>query len=88
VAIVGDKPDHGIRVRLERTARGYDGTATTKDARWSISIVIDDDGEVDVTGDAPDDVRERVRLIVRVEARNAKASGANLPRSIQRWRAT
>lgn len=87
MGIAKEIPDHGIRVRLERNAGGYEGTATTKDAKWNVACAIDADGEVTVTSEAPSAVSERVRLMVRIEARNAKAAGARLPRVIQRWRA-
>jgi len=87
LSVASEKPDHGIRVRLERSRDGYDGVVTTKDERWTIAAAIDEAGDVTVTGDAPEDVRERVRLMVRIEARNAKSAGTTLPRVIQRWRA-
>ncbi len=87
MGIAKEIPDHGIRVRLERTASGYAGTATTKDAQWNVTCAIDDVGEVTVSSDAPSAVSERVRLMVRIEARNAKAAGVRPPRVIQRWRA-
>jgi hypothetical protein len=51
--IVGDHPEHGVRVALERPHAGgppwrYEGDAFTRDARYALSVTVEANGEVDV----------------------------------------
>lgn len=87
MAIVGDRPSHGMRLRLvlDRSGRHYDGTATTPDAQWRIAAAIDDDGAVTIDTRAPAEIADYARRVVRIAVRNA--AGARSPRVIQRWRA-
>jgi hypothetical protein len=85
--IVGDRPTHGVRLRLllDRSGRRYEGTATTRDAQWKVVAAIAEDGTVTVDTAAPAEFAEYARRVVRVAARSAE--GARPPRLIQRWRA-
>jgi hypothetical protein len=93
MAIVGEKPESGVRVRIERAPRNetgsseYAGTVTTPDEQWNVSAAIDAAGDVKITSDAPASVIEKVRLLVRTAVRHASDGGAPLPRVIHRWRA-
>jgi hypothetical protein len=95
MAIVGGRPEEGLRLELERPRAGgppwiYDGDAVTKDARFPMRAVVAEDGGVTVTLDAaaPAGVAERARLIVRTAYKHAKADDASAPppRRIVRWR--
>ena len=89
--IIGDHPEVGIRFVLDRGPEGppylYEGAAFTPDQRFSLTIVVETDGTVKVEGDAPPDVREKARLMVRTMVRHAQDEGGAPPRRIMRWRA-
>lgn len=72
-----------LRLVLDGSKQAYEGTATTPDAQWSVRVDIDGD----VKTDAPEEVAEYTRRVVRIAAKNAKADGVAVPRTIQRWRA-
>jgi hypothetical protein len=74
-----------LRLVLDGSKQAYEGTATTPDAQWSVRVVLE--GDVDVKTDAPEDVAEYTRRVVRIAAKNAKTDGVAVPRTIQRWRA-
>ncbi len=74
-----------LRLVLDASKQIYEGTATTPDAQWPMRV--DLEGDVSVKTDAPEDVAEYTRRIVRIAAKNAKAEGVAVPRTIQRWRA-
>ncbi len=88
MAIVGERPSHGMRLRLvlDRSKRAYEGTATTPDAQWKVRADIASD-DVTLDTDAPADVADYTRRVVRIAVRTAKADGTPAPRVIQRWRA-
>jgi hypothetical protein len=88
MAIVGERPSHGMRLRLvlDRTKRVYEGTATTPDAQWKVRAELDD--EVTLDTDAPADVADYTRRVVRIAVKTAKNDGTPVPRVIQRWRAS
>jgi len=87
MSIVGERPESGMRLRLvlDGDKRGYEGTATTPEEQWSVRV--DLEGDVTVKTDAPADVAEYTRRIVRIAAKAAKTDGTPVPRTIQRWRA-
>jgi hypothetical protein len=87
--IVGDRPTHGVRLRLllGRTKTRYEGAATAPHAQWPVTATLAADGAVDVDTGAPGEVAEWIRRVVRIAARNAAAEGIAPPRVIQRWRA-
>jgi hypothetical protein len=97
MGITGGPPETGLRLELERAARGgppwtYEGFAVTKDARFAVRAVVEADGAVAIdvgAPDAPRDVAERAKLIVRAAYKHAKegAEDAAPPRRITRWRA-
>jgi hypothetical protein len=89
VSIVGERPETGMRLKLvlDATKRVYEGTATTPDAQWAVRVDLDLEGDVSVETKAPSDVAEYTRRVVRIAAKNAKADGVGVPRTIQRWRA-
>jgi hypothetical protein len=87
VSIVGERPETGLRLRLvlDRSKDFYEGTATTPDEQWAVRV--DLESEVTVKTEAPADVAEYTRRVVRIAAKNAKQDGVGVPRTIQRWRA-
>ena len=89
--IIGDHPEVGIRFVLDRGPEGppylYEGAAFTPDQRFALRIAVETDGTVKVESDAPPDVREKARLMVRTMVRHAKDEEGAPPRRIMRWRA-
>jgi hypothetical protein len=86
MAIVGDHPDSGLRFVLERVDGGYDGTVFTPTDRHALVARIALDGTVTVEGDAPAEIREKARLLVRTAIRHAAVDETEPPRRIVRWR--
>lgn len=98
MGIVGDKPESGLRLHVEREARNLDapyryrGSLDAPDASWPVEAEIAAGGatRVDVGPSAsggppaPSDAAERVRLILRAALR--QADGGPPPRKIVRWR--
>jgi len=78
-----------LRLVLDRSKRAYEGTVTTPDEQWTVRVELSSPpgGEVTVKTDAPDEVAEYTRRVVHIAAKNAKADGVGVPRTIQRWRA-
>jgi hypothetical protein len=94
MAIVGSRPDSGLRIDLERPIRGgppwrYRGEAATPEDGFSIAATVSAEGEVevDVAPGAPADLGERVHRVVRSAWKHAQEDGLPPPRRIQRWRA-
>jgi hypothetical protein len=94
VAIYGDRPESGIRIAIERVKAAedppwsYSGSAFLPDATFDLRVVVDGEGNVDVIlgDDAPADLAEKVRLIVRTVYRQAKSDGEAPAWRIVRWR--
>jgi len=100
VAIVGDRPESGVRIALERPRDAedppwlYAGEAAIPDATYALEVKVTAEGEVTVViGDAgidgppaPEDLAEKVRLIVRAVYRQAKADSEPPAMRIVRWR--
>jgi hypothetical protein len=97
VAIVGDRPETGVRILIERDKSRedslwiYSGAAHLPGASFPVSVLVDGTGEVTVTfavspTPPPADLAERVRLIVRTVYRQAKADDEPPAWKIVRWR--
>jgi len=92
--IVSDYPEHGLRIAIERPATGgppwhYAGAAFTPTERFELRVEVSESAEVsvEVAQSAPADLAEKVRLIVRTVAKQAKSEGISAPaRKIVRWR--
>ncbi|MDB4942789.1 MAG: hypothetical protein JWP97_2323 [Labilithrix sp.] len=101
MAILGERPETGVRIAIERDKHAddgpwtYAGTATLPAARHPVRVSVSEAGEVTVSLDGaeetgappPPDLAERVRLIVRTVYRQAKADGEAPAWRIVRWRA-
>jgi hypothetical protein len=93
LGIVGERPESGVRIALERDKQAgppwnYRGAAHVPDASFACEVSVTSEGEVDVTlpANAPPDLPEKVRLIVRTAYRQAKADGEPPAWKIVRWR--
>jgi hypothetical protein len=99
--IVGDRPESGLRIAIERDAKKdeppwiYAGNVHLPDGDHPVVVEVDADGEVAVSigpradaaaADAPPELTEKVRLIVRTAYRQAKADGEAPAWRIVRWR--
>jgi hypothetical protein len=89
MGIVSEKPESGVRIAVERPTVGgapwrYHGAATTTKAAYAIVATIDASLEVtvEIAADAPPDLAEKVRLLLRAAARASSPP----PRKIVRWR--
>ena len=99
VAILGERPETGVRIAIERPREGgppwsYAGAAVLPDASYPVRVTVSEAGEVGVelaegAGGAPPpaDLAEKVRLIVRTVYRQAKADDEPPAWRIVRWRA-
>lgn len=100
MAIVGQRPEAGVRIQIERDASrddppwSYTGAAHVPDASFPLALVVDGAGEVTVTlspdasssAEPPADLAEKVRLIVRTVYRQGKADDEPPAWRIVRWR--
>jgi hypothetical protein len=93
MGIVGGHPETGVRVEAERPEGGppwlYRGEAVTPSERLALQASVADDGTVivELQGDTPAPLRDRVRLILRTAWKHARDDGQPPPRRIVRWRA-
>jgi hypothetical protein len=99
VAIIGERPETGVRIAIERPREGgppwtYAGAAVLPDASYPLRVTVSEAGDVavDLSPDAsgalpPGDLAEKVRLIVRTVFRQAKADDEPPAWRIVRWRA-
>jgi hypothetical protein len=100
VSIVGDRPETGVRIAIERPREGgppwaYQGTATLPDAVFPLIVSVSGAGDVDVIlagaadsqAVAPSDLAEKIRLIVRAVYKQAKSDDEAPAFRIVRWRA-
>jgi hypothetical protein len=92
MAIIGERPESGVRLELERP-RGeaapfrYEGSLVTPNERTHLTVEIDASGEVVVTAaGVDDDTLEKVRLLIRAACKHARAEDRPPPLRIQRWR--
>jgi len=89
--ITGSHPEKGIRIELTlgKNATNLDaylGLIVTPDGEFRIEASVAASGEVSVLSDAPADLAEKTRLVVRTAVRHAAAEKSPLPRRIVRWR--
>lgn len=97
--IVGEHPESGVRIALERDKHSgppwcYVGTANVPQASFPATVTVREDGHVEVLlaadaasgAAAPEDLAEKVRLIVRTVHKAAKADGEAPAWKIVRWR--
>lgn len=97
--IAGDRPEAGVRIKIERDKAlddppwRYAGALHVPEASFPVAVDVDASGEVAVAiSPAPDgalppgDLTEKVRLIVRAVYRQAKAEGEPPAWRIVRWR--
>ena len=98
--IAGDRPETGLRIQIERdTSRedppwSYAGAVHLPDASFPVTAVVDAAGNVTATlspsaetgAEAPAELVEKVRLIVRTAYRQAKADDEPPAWRIVRWR--
>jgi hypothetical protein len=94
MSIIGQHPETGIRVDVERSASEgppwrYEGEAVTPSARFRIAASVSVDGTVSVElqHGAPPGLAEKTRLLVRAAWKHAREDEAAPPRRIVRWRA-
>jgi hypothetical protein len=93
MGIIGEHPESGVRIDVERPLLGgppwrYEGEAVTPTGRHRIVVDVESDGTVHVrTGQAdPPLPPEPVRLLMRAVWKHADAEGAAPPRRVVRWR--
>ncbi|MGH7280348.1 MAG: hypothetical protein ACRELY_02405 [Polyangiaceae bacterium] len=85
--ITGSHPEKGFRIELSLEGKNcYRGAIVTPDGRFDAIATIDESGAVLLTTDAPPDLAEKTRLVVRTVVRHAAAEKTGLPRRIVRWR--
>jgi hypothetical protein len=86
MGIVGDRPESGVRLELERPREGgppweYTGRAATPDGEYPVSATVSAAGDVEVQ--APPEVKTKVALILRAAWKHGDGAP---PRKIVRWR--
>jgi hypothetical protein len=99
VAIIGERPETGVRIAIERPREGgppwsYAGTAALPEAVHPVQVTVSESGDVGVVlapsqegGSAPPpDLAEKIRLIVRTVYRQAKSDEEPPAFRIVRWR--
>jgi hypothetical protein len=93
MGIVGESPESGVRITVERPRDGgppwvYRGEAVTASARYAVTATVSTTGEVGVElgADAPAGLDSRVRLVLRAAWKHAGTGGAPPPSRISRWR--
>ena len=98
VGIVGDRPETGVRIAIERPQRegppwAYEGVATLPDEVFPVKVSVSEGGDVAVvlapaeSGNAPpSDLAEKIRLIVRTVYKQATADSEAPAFRIVRWR--
>lgn len=97
--IIGERPETGVRIAIERPREGgppwaYAGTAALPDVTFPVRAVVSEAGDVDVvvgaspgSGSAPPpDLAEKIRLIVRTVYRQASSDGEPPAFRVVRWR--
>jgi hypothetical protein len=100
VAIIGERPETGVRIAIERAREGgppwaYAGIAALPEHVFPAHVTVSDAGDVDVAlspareggSAAPPDLAEKIRLIVRTAYRQAKSDDEAPAFRIVRWRA-
>jgi hypothetical protein len=94
MGIVGDHPETGVRIDVQRDQSGgppwrYEGEAVTPSDRFRVAALIAADGgvSVEVQSGAPTGLAEKARLLVRTAWKHSREEDAAPPRRIVRWRA-
>ncbi len=99
MAIIGERPETGVRIAIERPREGgppwsYAGAAVLPEASYPVRVTVTEAGDVGVELSAatvgaapPGDLAEKVRLIVRTVFRQAKSDDEPPAWRIVRWRA-
>jgi len=93
MTIVGERPEGGVRIELERGDGGapwtYRGHAVTPRSRFALHVVLSEHGHVHVelAAGAPHALETRVRLMVRALWRRSRDEGSPPARRLTRWRA-
>ncbi len=64
----------------------YEGFAFTAKEKHRLLVDVRADGSVDIGGDAPEDIQDKARLLMRMFVRHAESEGTAPPRRILRWR--
>jgi hypothetical protein len=92
MGIVGEFPETGVRIEVERPAAGgppwrYAGYAVAPGARFAMSAVVSAHGDVrvELPPDAPQGLADRIRLILRTAYRHAQNDAVAPPRRLVRW---
>lgn len=83
MAIVGDRPESGVRIEVELhpgEPLEYRGRVQTPDADYAIVVI------GDAVSGVSEELGEKVRLLVRAALRHAEADGRPPPPRIARWR--
>jgi hypothetical protein len=92
MAIVGDRPESGVRIDVTRDALGgppwrYRGNVVTPATTFPLEASISSGGLVTVEApSAPAAMAERARLLLRAAWRHASDEQQPPPRRIVRWR--
>jgi hypothetical protein len=92
MSIVGERPETGMRLRIERPLEGgppyvYAGDVATAEGARPLSAVVDANGDVEVRMEGADAaLLEKLRLMIRAAFRHAREDARPPPRRIQRWR--
>ncbi len=93
MGIIGQRPETGVRLDVERPQAGgppwrYSGRAATAETELAVTATIDAGGEVQVEmgGAGGGDLAEKIRLILRAVYKHAAQDGLPPARRIQRWR--
>jgi hypothetical protein len=96
MGIVGEYPESGVRIDVERARLGgppwrYAGEAVTPRERFALTAVVEADGDVTVElgGEATPPrsaVADKVRLMMRAAWKHGQESASAPPRRIVRWR--
>jgi hypothetical protein len=92
MAIVGARPESGLRVDVARPPEGgppwrYRGEVVTPAETFSIDVTVSEAGAVAVVApEAPAGIAERARLLLRAAWKHARDEAQPPPRRIVRWR--
>ena len=89
MGIVGGLPESGVRIDVERPAEGgppwrYRGRVDTPEGSTPIEAQVAGDGQVTI--DAPSDLADKVRLVLRAAWKHGVEDACPPARRIVRWR--
>ncbi len=93
MSIVGQNPETGLRIEVERPRGGsppwrYEGHAVTPSGRFFLVATVAADGlvVVELSAGAPAALGQRARLLLRTVWKHAREDDADPPHRIVRWR--